>query len=296
VTPDVGLCAQVACVWEATARKPGNVHRYRDFADAGYVDFLLSAAALAPVLSTACQRPVGATILESVRATRGVVGTNTNLGIALLLAPLAAVPEGVNLRGGVERALASLTVEDARLAYEAIRLAAPGGLGRAAEQDVAAEPTQTLREVMALAAGRDLIARQYANGFAEVFDDGAPALRAALELTGSVEGAIIRAHLLLMAGHPDTLVARKRGPAEAAEAAARARRVLAEGWPHQAAGRAALAELDDWLRAEGNGRNPGATADLIAACLFVLLREGTIPLPAPLPWSAGDAAGAPPAP
>jgi triphosphoribosyl-dephospho-CoA synthase len=296
VAPDVGLCAQVACVWEATARKPGNVHRYRDFDDAGYVDFLLSAAALAPVLATACQRPVGATILESVRATRGVVGTNTNLGIALLLAPLAAVPEGVDLRAGVARVLAGLTVADARLAYEAIRLAAPGGLGRAAEQDVAAEPTQTLREVMALAAGRDLIARQYAGGFAEVFDDGAPAVRAGLERTGSVEGAIIHAHLAMLAHHPDTLIGRKRGQAEAAEAAARARRVLEEGWPHAPAGRAALAELDAWLRAEGNGRNPGATADLIAAGLFVLLRDGTIPLPAPLPWSAGEAAAPPPVP
>jgi triphosphoribosyl-dephospho-CoA synthase len=296
VTPDVGLCAQVACVWEATARKPGNVHRYRDFADAGYVDFLLSAAALAPVLATACQRPVGATILEAVRATRRVVGTNTNLGITLLLAPLAAVPPDDDPRAGVGRVLAGLTVEDARLAYEAIRLAAPGGLGRAAEQDVSAEPTQTLRDVMALAAGRDLIARQYAGGFAEVFDGGAPAIRAGLGYTGSVEGAIIHAHLTLMAHHPDTLIVRKRGATEAAEAAARARRVLEAGWPHRPAGSAALAELDAWLRGEGNGRNPGATADLIAASLFVLLREGTIPLPAPLPWSAGDAAGAPPAP
>ena len=293
MTPDVGLCAQVACVWEATARKPGNVHRYRDFDDAGYVDFLLSAAALAPVLATACQRPVGATVLEAVRATRRVVRTNTNLGIALLLAPLAAVPAGEDLRAGVERVLAALTVEDARLAYEAIRQAAPGGLGHVTEQDVAAEPTRTLREVMALAAGRDLIARQYASSYTEVFDDGAPAVFAGLGLSGSVEGAVIHAHLTLMARHPDTLIARKRGPAEAAEAAARARMVLEEGWPHRPAGRAALAELDDWLRAEGNGRNPGATADLIAACLFVLLREGTIPLPAPLPWSAGDAEAPP---
>ena len=73
MTPDVGLCAQVACVWEATARKPGNVHRYRDFADAGYVDFLLSAAALAPVLATACQRPVGATESMSANARANAV-------------------------------------------------------------------------------------------------------------------------------------------------------------------------------------------------------------------------------
>jgi triphosphoribosyl-dephospho-CoA synthase len=268
---DAGLCAQIACIWEATARKPGNVHRYRDFADSSYSDFLLSAAAIAPAMTTACQRRVGATALDAVRATRRVVGTNTNLGIVLLLAPLASVPAEEELRGGVERVLAALDGEDARLVYEAIRLASPGGLGEAAEQDVREEPTRTLRQVMALAADRDLIARQYANGFAEIFDDGVPALLAGLQRTGSMEAAIIFAHMHLLAHHPDTLIARKRGWAEAEEAARRARDVLD--------GCAELNAFDAWLRAEGHGRNPGATADLLTACLFVLLRENTVTLP-----------------
>lgn len=284
---DAGLCAQVACIWEATARKPGNVHRYRDFADTHYLDFLLSAAALAPVLATAHQRRVGSTILESVRATRRVVGTNTNLGIVLLLAPLAAVAEGEDLRLGVGRVLARLDVEDARLAYEAIRLAAPGGLGRVGEQDVAVEPTLGLREAMGLAAERDLVARQYGNDFAEVFGDGVPALCAALKATGSLEGGIIACHLSLMARHLDTLILRKRGQAEASEARDRAARVLARGWPVTRDGWTALAEFDGWLRAEGHGRNPGTTADLVAACLFILLREHTITLPPQHPWAAG---------
>jgi triphosphoribosyl-dephospho-CoA synthase len=288
---DAGLCAQIACIWEATARKPGNVHRYRDFADSAYPDFLLSAAAIAPVMATACQRRVGATILEAVRATRRVTGTNTNLGIVLLLAPLATVPpplspphlegdKGGGLRSGIECVLAGLDVEDARLVYEAIRLASPGGLGRVPQQDVREEPTQTLRQVMALAAERDLVARQYANGFAEVFDDGVPALLTGLQRTGSMEGAILFAHLHLMAHHPDTLIARKRGWAEAEEAARRARAVLDTGW-------AELNSFDAWLRAEGHTRNPGATADLLTASLFVLLRESAITLPPPFPWTAG---------
>ena len=154
---DAGLCAQIACIWEATARKPGNVHRYRDFDDCSYLDFLLSAAAIAPALTTACRRRVGVTVLEAVRATRLVVNTNTNLGIVLLLAPLASVPGEEELRSGVERVLAGLDVDDARLVYEAIRLASPGGLGRAAEQDIRDEPTQTLRQVMALAAEREVL-------------------------------------------------------------------------------------------------------------------------------------------
>lgn len=277
---DAGLCGQLACIWEATARKAGNVHRGRDFADMAYPDFLVSAAAIAPVLTKAGQQTVGATILEGVRATRAVVQTNTNLGILLLLAPLAAVPTGQPLRSGVGRILAALTVADAERAYEAIRLASPGGLGRVDEQDVYAPPTQTLREAMALAAQRDLIARQYANGFIEVFDDCVPALLEGLRQTHSLEGAILFAQLTLLAKHPDTLIARKHGVAEAQEASRRAAAVLAAGW-------SAFADFDAWLRAEGRQRNPGTTADLVTACLFILLRESTIRLPLEYPWPAG---------
>jgi triphosphoribosyl-dephospho-CoA synthase len=285
--PNIGLCAQLACVWEATARKAGNVHRSQDFDDAGYVDFLASAAAIAPVLATACHRPVGETVLVCVRATADVVRTNTNLGIVLLLAPLAAVPNHRPLRTGVPDVLKSLSVADAERAYEAIRLASPGGLGRVEEEDVHAAPTRPLCEVMSLAADRDLIARQYVNGFAEVWDDGAPAIVEGLRRTRSLEGAILFGQLTLMAKHPDTLIARKCGAEEARAASGRAADVLAAGWPDRAAGWDAFAGFDAWLRAEGRRRNPGATADLLAACLFVLLREGTILLPLEYPWPAG---------
>lgn len=207
----IGLHAQLACVWEATARKPGNVHRFADFDDLSYLDFITAAAAVAPVLAASPDHRVGRTVLEGVRATRRVVSTNANLGILLLLAPLTKAAAGPDLRVGLARVLDELDVEDARLVYEAIRLANPGGLGRAPEQDVREEPTQSLRAVMALAADRDGVARQYANGFREVFDDGAPAVLAGMEQTGSLEGAILFAHLHLMARHPDTLIAQRPG-------------------------------------------------------------------------------------
>jgi triphosphoribosyl-dephospho-CoA synthase len=284
----VGLCAQLACIWETTARNPGNAHRFRDFSDATYVDFLSSAAAVAGMLETAWLRPVGQTVLQGVEATRRVVTVNTNLGILLLLAPLAAVPAGEALRTGVDRVLSRLDLADTRAVYQAIRLAAPAGLGRVPEQDIEDEPTQTLRQVMALAAERDLVARQYANGFREVFDDGLSALRRGLELASSLEGAIVFCHLQLMARHPDSLIARKRGLAEAEEAARRAQQVVEAGWPGSAAGRTALADVDAWLRAAGRGRNAGTTADLVTASLFVALREGIMEVPSRYSWSADE--------
>jgi triphosphoribosyl-dephospho-CoA synthase len=283
----IGLCAQVACVWEVTARKPGNVHRFQDFADAGYSDFVLSAAAVAPVMDRAQGRSVGPTVLACVEATRRLVRSNTNLGIILLLAPLAAVPPDVGLRAGLPGVLERLDIDDARAVYRAIRMAAPGGLGCVRDQDVADEPTRSLVQIMALAAERDLVARQYAGGFREVLETGVPALHDGLERCASVEGAIVFCHLRLMARFPDSLIARKCGAAEAAEAARRAEGVLRAGWPHTATGRSACADLDRWLRTEGHRRNPGTTADLVTASLFVALREGSMELPLRLPWSCG---------
>src|SRR4051794_34369776 len=115
-----GQLAQVACFLEVTARKPGNVHPRADFEDAIYLDFLLSAAAIAGPMDRARVDGVGAAVLGAVEATRRVVATNTNLGMVLLLAPLAAVVEGVELRRGVAEVLAATTVDDARSVYRSI--------------------------------------------------------------------------------------------------------------------------------------------------------------------------------
>lgn len=285
----VGLCAQLSCVWEATARKPGNVHRFRDFRDTSYTDFLQSAAAISPILQSACRRRVGETVLRCIQATRAVTQVNTNLGIVLLLSPLAAVPPDEDLQTGVKRVLSELDVTDTHAVYEAIRLAQPGGLGHVSDQDVNSEPTLPLRAVMALAADRDMLARQYATGFPEVFKEGVPALLGALqkEPTLSLEESIIYCHLQLMAKYPDTLIARKRSQAESEEAGRQANHVLAKFWESKKTRWDELTKLDDWLRAEGNSRNPGTTADLVTACLFIALREGSITLPLARPFSAG---------
>src|SRR5216117_183194 len=141
---DVTAAAQLACLLEASAPKPGNVSPGRHFADFRYEDLLASAAAIGGPLAGAATRPVGATVRLAVEATARWTRSNTNLGIVLLLAPLARarlVDSGDDLRGAVRRVLEASTVEDARDVYAAIRLAAPGGLGRVGKQDVADEPT-----------------------------------------------------------------------------------------------------------------------------------------------------------
>jgi triphosphoribosyl-dephospho-CoA synthase len=236
-------------------------------------------------MGRAAGRRLGETIFEAIQATRKVVETNTNLGIVLLLAPLAAVPRHQPLQSGVANVLNQTTVEDARLTYEAIRAANVGGLGAVSDQDVSGQPTVSLREAMALAQDRDMIASQYTTSYGALFDFGLPRLEQALASASCLEEAIVKTQLEWLANYPDSLIQRKRGNHEAVEASARAGRVLGLGWPETAAGRAAFGQLDSWLRAEGNARNPGTSADVVAACLFVALREGIMLLPPHLPWS-----------
>src|SRR5262245_8219075 len=142
----MGQLAAIACLWEATARKPGNVHRTANLPRLEYVDFLLSATALCEPLNQAVNKPVGQTVLQAIRATHAVVSPNTNLGMVLLLAPLATVKDQAD---SVANVLAQLTVADSEAVYEAIRLAQPGGMGTAPEQDLSVPPTLPLREIMA---------------------------------------------------------------------------------------------------------------------------------------------------
>jgi len=277
--PSLGQCVQLACVWEVTARKAGNVHRDRDFANLYFTDFLASAAAIAPVFERAIHQSVGETILAAIQATRAWVTTNTNLGIVLLLAPLAAVPLGQPLKQGVPTVLSYLDTEDSRKVFAAIRLANPGGLGKVSQQDLADEPSLPLGQVMALAAERDFIARQYGNDFKDVFELGLPALLEAIERFGNLEEAIVFTQLTFLAHFPDSLIRRKRGPEEAEQARHLSIEVLKAGWPRTSAGKDAFTVLDEWLTALGNVRNPGTSADMVTACLFAALREKKMPMP-----------------
>jgi triphosphoribosyl-dephospho-CoA synthase len=273
----VAGAAQLACVLEVSAEKPGNITPTHDFHDTSYDDMLRSAIAVGPELARAGEREVGETVLAVVRASRLVAPANTNLGIALLLAPLAkAALDGGPLRARLGAILRALDLADARAAYAAIRLADAGGLDEPVEHDVRSEPAVALREAMASAAERDSIASEYATDYALTFETGIPTFATALGDGLAVRDAIVELHLRLLERAPDTLIARKRGADAAARVSAGAREVLAAGGVRTAAGREALRSFDASLREPGNALNPGTTADLVTATLFVALLEGML--------------------
>jgi triphosphoribosyl-dephospho-CoA synthase len=139
---------------------------------------------------------------------------------------------------------------------------------------VRSEPDIGLREAMAAAAERDSIAAEYVTDFALTFETGLPALAQALGDGLAVRDAIVELHLRLLAHTPDTLIGRKAGAEAAGRVSADAREVLA--------GRRTLQSFDASLRVEGNKLNPGTTADLVTATLFVALVEGMLAPSSPL--------------
>lgn len=277
---EIAVAVQLACLLEASAPKPGNVSPVSAFADARFEHYLASAVAIGPPLAAAEGQGVGATIRAAVRETRRYVTSNVNLGIILLLAPLAkaAAMGGRPLRESLKVVLAALTVQDAVDAYAAIREVSPGGLGEAPSQDLRHEPTVNLREAMALAADRDTIASEYLSDFAITFGQTAPTLLAARRSGLGWSDAIVQTYLQLLAAVKDTLIARKLGRGAAEEVSRAASEVVRLGGVRTEEGRRAIAELDRTLRDPKNERNPGTTADMVAAAAFVVLTECGKPL------------------
>jgi triphosphoribosyl-dephospho-CoA synthase len=220
---DMSATIEAAFVWaceqDVVCAKPGNV----SIASAGHgmtADLFLASAraACAPLAQRGA--PVGARIEAAIANTRAAAGCNTNLGIVLLCAPLAAafeVQSPVTVESSIQHVLRTLTVEDACAAYRAIAMANPGGLGEAPKQSVGTVPTIDLRAAMALAANRDSIARQYTEYFRDVLAfglatfDAAHAARAASP-TALADGVLLT-WLGFLARWPDSHIARKHGDA-----------------------------------------------------------------------------------
>jgi len=275
---EIAWATQMACLFEVNAEKPGNVSRRAEFHDTRFEDFVTSAVAIGPAFQDAALATVGETVLRAVRDTRRFVCTNTNLGIILLLAPLAkaaGVGAGEGLRVAVAEVLAGLTAADSDKVYTAIRLAAPSGLGTVERYDVSADTVDaTLLHAMALAQDRDSVAREFVTQFEITFGLGYETLRRTWEEGCTFSDAIVHTFLTVLAEVPDTLIARKGGRATAEAISRRAEDVLAAGGSLSSRGREELLRLDRELRDDSHRLNPGTTADLVAASIFVFLTEG----------------------
>ena len=272
-------CFLRACWLDVAVRKPGNVSLAAPGHGMQAGQFVASASAAAEPLFRR-GAGVGERIEQAMAASWAAAGCNTNLGILLLCAPIAAAAEQpgalaspVALSSAIEGVLARLDLADARGAFRAIALAKPAGLGSAAEQDVHAAPSVGLRAAMALAAQRDSVARQYVDGFADLFELSQPLQEPGLSLLeerpfdppgAAASARVQRVFLEFLARWPDSHIVRKHG-----EAVAHIVMVTAQAWrAHDGLeSDPGFVAWDESLKARGI--NPGTSADLTVAALLL---------------------------
>jgi triphosphoribosyl-dephospho-CoA synthase len=283
-----GWSAAAASILEASAPKPGNVHPGAAFPDLDHAELVAAGLAIAPAMERAAEVPLGQTILAAVTAARAVTRSNANLGIVLAIAPLAAVPDQSDPAvaaspAAVAAVLTRLTPADAADVWQAIRVAQPGGMGHSGQHDLAGPPPDDLLAAMRLAAPHDAIARLWTTGYGCLFSGLVADLETALGRGLAMDDAIVDGFLAQLAREPDSLIARKHGLPVAEEVARRAAEARAQ--PRT------IPDFDRFLRSPRR-LNPGTTADLTAAALYILFRDGRLSADG----SAAPSAPAPPLP
>ena len=307
----VGRCASLAALMEVSAYpKPGNVHRTRDLPDTRFEHFLAGGVAMGPAMRKLAQRGydafsgtldwdqigIGSNILNAVvDSMEWQRGGNVNLGIVLLFAPISAAAgvtlhesveiDAKGLRKNLERAVRTAASSDTLGIYKAINTAmSPRILGKSGELDVTDEGSHerimaeniSPYEVFEKCAKRYSICREWTTGFQITSEIGQPKLKSSIK-TGTVNSAIIDTFLHILSRYPDSLITRKSGAEIALEVSKRALEVLEAGGASTEDGKRLLWTLDDELHGAKGDLNPGTTADLTAATIFVTLLENWRP-------------------
>lgn len=254
--------------------KPGNVDRHHEYPELRFEHFLAGAVGAYDGLVTAANGgALGAAFEEAVGGMGQQTGGNTQFGALLLVVPMVRTAAAGDLSpGALMKLVEHTTVEDAANFYRAFDHVAvavddpPDGYNdldvqRGSEAIDAIETRGlTLYEIMELSAPVDGVAREWTTGFERSFDAG----KRLLETEGSVSDRTARIFLELLADEPDTFIVKTHDAATAKEATRRA-------------GLARDGEIDPTdLAAEFIEReiNPGTTADIVAAGLFVALDRG----------------------
>jgi triphosphoribosyl-dephospho-CoA synthase len=272
----VAQCAVLAMLFElSSSPKPGNVDRCHDFSDIGFHHFLTSALSAYPVFRKAAigGESVGSLILEGVEAWQTwFLSSNTHFGSLVLMIPIAiAAGKPGELHRELADVLQKTTVSDAVDFYSAFEKAK----ARVAEVDsfslkdknwekAVRESGKTLIELMRLSSKHDIVAREWSTNYERSFLL-AKRLDEQICKWGQNDG-VVKTFLEALAEVPDSLICAKFGEETARQVSRRAGEALLDDTLGKAH------ELDRDLRAQDI--NPGSTADLIAASLFISLLRG----------------------
>lgn len=259
-----------ACVSELKSLKPGNVHRHAEGHGMTVENFLASAFATAQIISDPALK-LSERILQSVNATRKAVAMNTNLGTVLLCAPIATALDhesSGNLRLSISKLIKQTGIDDAEEMLEAIRLAAPSGLSEVEMHDVREPASANIHTIMKQARSRDMIARQYSNGFGEIFGFGFKQIEEGTTAGLSDCNVVTKVYLGYLSQFLDSHIVRQHGMSIAEKIRKNAGQFYKDFQSDSCAEalRERLMHADATWKA--NDINPGTSADLTIATLF----------------------------
>jgi triphosphoribosyl-dephospho-CoA synthase len=272
----VAQCAVLAMLYElSSSPKPGNVDRCHDFSDIGFHHFLTSAVSAYPVFRKAAESKgnAGSLIREGVLAWQTWnLNSNTHFGSLVLMIPIAiAAGRPGELQAELIGVLEKTTVTDAIDFYSAFGKAKARvvevdnfSLNDKNWQKAVVGSGKTLRGLMRLSSNHDIVAREWSTNYERSFIL-ADRMAEQIERWGQNDG-VVRTFLEALAEVPDSLICAKFGVELANQVSKQAGEALLDdtlGKAHQ---------LDRDLLAQDI--NPGSTADLIAASLFISLLRG----------------------
>jgi triphosphoribosyl-dephospho-CoA synthase len=304
----VASCAQLSILLEVSAYpKPGNVHRLHDFLTTRYEHFLAGSVAVSPSINRLAQSgfdvKAGHKTWEELRLGNCVYsaikdsfkwqsGGNVNLGIVLLFAPIAAAA-GYILKDEIiqvddlirvaNEVMKSTTPKDAVSVYRSIRYSMTDKvLGSVSDLDVSERSSlkQILRDKISLyeifikCAERDTICNEWISGYNITAKKSYPYLLKAIKSSCNINTATIDTFLYVLSENPDSLIVRKNDLTTAKHVSDRAREILDHGGYSSDKGRRLTEMLDLDLQGTNGLLNPGTTADLTAASLFILFLNG----------------------
>ena len=262
------------CDTEMESLKPGNVHKYSEGHNMNVKDFFKSSSIISRCL-TKNNLDLGKKILNSVNEIKKKVKKNTNLGILLMLSPIVTVvlKEGIISKEELLRKIRSLikkqNVKNSIPIFKAISLISPGGLGISKKYDVNEMPKTKLYKAMEFSRKRDLIARQYYNGFKDIFNIGVPAYKKFYNKWGKVNWALTGVYLTFLKKFNDSHIARNKGNKIAISIKKEAKKYyfFLKNNKNLTKIKKELLVFDKKLKSKEI--NPGTIADLTVATLFI---------------------------
>ncbi len=279
----IARCAQLAMILEVSATpKPGNIDRDHNYSDTRFEHFLGSAVGVYPILENAARSDsgVGEFIRESVsESCKWQRGGNTHFGAFILLIPLVMAGGRCEisacLKQQVQLVVRETKVEDAIEFYRAfsqcrvkvkpveeLDLSDSGSIEKIMQKNL------TLFNMMEIAAGYDIIAQEWVNCFDKTFEC-ASSIQQRIGKHG-INDAVVLTFMELLSRNIDTFIRTKFDINKAEEVLMRAKRIFQKDDTDEIMNE--IRTFDEELLNEGV--NPGSTADIIIAGLFVSLVEG----------------------